>query len=406
MRTQHDHFDVIIVGGGVVGCSIAYRLAGRGQRVLLLEARNLGDAASSRNGGITGAGSSLHAKYGSKVYDVTSANWALMQTLSEELAADFEFIPAGTLDVATTPDHLAHLERTVAMQRAAGLDVHLLDRHEARELMPALSKHILGAELAVERGRLTPRKLVDAFAAGARRLGAELRTGVRVTGLLDHGGRVDGVMTDGGTFHASEVVLATNAYTHHLLPDLPRGALVPTRGQALATSPLPPMLPHAFGTNFDKEYGRQLPSGEVLCGGFRRLDDDAGLWHEAEETTPAVQAGIEQCLTTLFPALAGVPIARRWAGIMGFTADGLPLLGRYPTRPGLTLAAGFNGNGFSWAAITGVIIAALLTGEPAAFDLTPFNPGRFAEGSTAWENPFMAGERSDSADATLPMERL
>jgi len=61
MRTQHEHFDVIIVGGGVVGCSIAYRLAERGPRVLLLEARNLGDAASSRNGGITGAGSSLHA---------------------------------------------------------------------------------------------------------------------------------------------------------------------------------------------------------------------------------------------------------------------------------------------------------------------------------------------------------
>ncbi|MBA3413636.1 MAG: FAD-binding oxidoreductase, partial [Chloroflexia bacterium] len=158
MATQHEHFDVIIVGGGVIGCSIAYRLAGYGRRVLLLEARReLGDAASSRNGGITGAGSSLHAKYGRKVYDVTSANWALMQTLSEELDADFEFVTSGTLDVATAPEHLAHLERTVTIQRAAGLDVHLLDRDAARELMPAFSEHILGAELAVERGRLTPR---------------------------------------------------------------------------------------------------------------------------------------------------------------------------------------------------------------------------------------------------------
>ena len=94
----------------------------------------------------------------------------------------------------------------------------------------------------------------------------------------------------------------------------------------------------------DKEYGRQLPSGEILCGGFRRLDEHEGLWHEEEQTTPAVQAGIEGCLATLFPTLRGVRIARRWAGIMGFTADGLPLIGRYSTRPGLTLAAGFVGS--------------------------------------------------------------
>ncbi len=406
MSARDDHYDVIIVGGGVVGCSIAYQLAGRGRRVLLLEARELGAGASSRNGGITGAGSSLHAKYGNAVYALTSANWALMQSMGAELGADLEFRRTGTLDIATTPDHLAHLERTVAMQRAAGLDVHLLDREAARALMPALSETILGAELAVERGQLTPLALVHAFAGNARRLGAELRTGVRVTALREHGGRIEGVTTEGdGPFSADEVVLATNAYTHHLLPDLPRGALVPTRGQALATEPLPPMLPHAFGTNFDKEYGRQLPSGQILCGGFRRLDEDEGLWHEEEQTTPAVQAGIEGCLTTLFPPLRGVRIARRWAGVMGFTADGLPLIGRYPTRPGLTLAAGFNGNGFSWAAITGQIVADLLTGRPAAFDLTPFDPGRFATHGTAWQNPFTVGERSDGTGATIPTER-
>ena len=155
----------------------------------------------------------------------------------------------------------------------------------------------------------------------------------------------------------------------------------------------------------DKEYGRQLPSGQILCGGFRRLDEDEGLWHEEELTTPIVQVGIEGCLTTLFPPLRGVRIARRWAGVMGFTADDLPLIGRYPTRPGLTLAAGFNGNGFSWAAITGQIVADLLTGRPAAFDLTPFAPGRFATRGTVWQNPFTVGERSASTRAPVSAER-
>jgi glycine/D-amino acid oxidase-like deaminating enzyme len=84
---------------------------------------------------------------------------------------------------------------------------------------------------------------------------------------------------------------------------------------------------------------------------------------------------------------------------MGFTADGLPLIGRYDAVPGLTLAVGFNGNGFSWAAATGQIIAQLLTDQPVTLDITPFNPTRFHGGATAWNNPYTAGEKSNAAAA-------
>jgi glycine/D-amino acid oxidase-like deaminating enzyme len=144
----------------------------------------------------------------------------------------------------------------------------------------------------------------------------------------------------------------------------------------------------------DKEYGRQTPDGKILCGGFRRLDADEGLGHEVERVSAPVLAGIARCLTTLFPVLRGVRVARAWAGIMGFTADGLPLIGRYPAAPGLTVAAGFNGGGFSWAAIVGRVVADLLEGRDAGFDLAPFDPYRFATRGTAWANPFTAGERS------------
>ena len=147
----------------------------------------------------------------------------------------------------------------------------------------------------------------------------------------------------------------------------------------------------------DKEYGRQTPSGQILCGGCRRLDEDEGLGHFEELVSPAVLSGIARCLTTLFPALRDVPVVRCWAGIMGFTADGLPLIGGLPGTDGLTLAAGFNGGGFSWAAIVGKIVAAELSGQGHGFDLTPFDPGRFAGGGTAWSNPFTAGERSNAA---------
>ncbi|MDQ3512807.1 MAG: FAD-binding oxidoreductase, partial [Chloroflexota bacterium] len=105
------------------------------------------------------------------------------------------------------------------------------------------------------------------------------------------------------------------------------------------------------------------------------------------------------CLAELFPSLAGVRVMRCWAGIMGFTADGLPLIGRFPGRDGLTVAVGFNGGGFSWAAITGQIVAALVSGDDPGFDLAPFDPGRFASGAATWANPYTAGERSHAVGA-------
>lgn len=362
--------------------------------MLLLERHGLAAGASGRNGGMTGAGSSLHSAAGRAVYALTAANLALMRDLPQELGADFELRLPGTLDVATTPEQHAHLVESVRDQQASGQDVHLLDRTEARALMPALSEAILGATFAPGRGHLWPFALVHGFADAARRHGAIIQTGVAVDRLLREGDRVVGVEVGGERIVADEVVLATNAYTPHILPELPQGAIVPARGQILVTEPLPPLLPHPFGTNFDKEYGRQTVDGKILCGGYRRLDQDEGLGHEEERTTPAVLDGIRRCLMELFPDLRSVRVVRAWAGIMGFTADGLPLIGRFDPLPGLTLAAGFNGGGFSWAAIVGKVVADLLDGRDPGFDLTPFRPDRFASGGTAWSNPFTAGERS------------
>ncbi len=386
--------DVIVVGGGVVGCSIAYRLSLAGRRVLLIERRGLASGASGRNGGMTGAGSAMYSEAGQAVYSITSANLELMRHLPEELGADFELRLPGTLDVATTAEQYEHLAESTAVQQASGIQVEMMDRKQAQSVMPALSDSILGAQFAHGRGHLWPFGLVHAFAAAAQRLGAEIRVGHAVERLVRTGDRVTGVVVMGETIESDEVVLATNAYTPTLMPDLPNGAIVPARGQILVTQPIPPILPHPFGNNFDKEYGRQVPGGPILCGGYRRLDEDEGLGHYEERVSPAVLSGIARTLTTLFPALENIKVVRCWAGIMGFTADGLPLIGRVDSSPGLTLAAGFNGGGFSWAAITGKIVADLLTDCDPGYNLSPFDPDRFAGGDTAWNNPFTAGEKS------------
>ncbi len=388
--------DVIVVGAGVVGTSIAWRLAERGQRVLLLEQRGICSGASGRNAGHTGVGSSLHAatRAGQAVYALAMANLRLMKTLADELGKDFELRLPGSLDVITTPEQLAHLERAVAAEQAAGIDVELLGPDDARAVMPALSPAILGAAHTRDRGHLWPFALVTGVADAAARHGAEIRQGWTVERLVRAGDRVTGVVANGETIGAEHVVLATNAWTPRLLPELPVGAIVPARGQILVTQPLPPLLACPFGNNFDKEYGRQTPGGQILCGGFRRLDRDQGLGTYREETSPAVLAGIARCLTTLFPVLRGkARVVRAWAGIMGFTADGRPLIGRYDPAPGLTVAAGFNGGGFSWGPIVGQVIARMLSGEEPGFDLDPFRPARFHDAAVTWANPFTAGER-------------
>ena len=389
---------MVVVGGGVTGCSIAYRLAARGRRVLLLERGHLAAGASGRNGGMTGDGASLHARsdVGRAVAALTTANLALLRALPAELGLAAGLRLPGSLDIAMTPAHLDHVAASVAAQRAAGHDVRLLGPAETRALLPAVSERVLGAAFAPGRGFLQPRSLVHAFAAAARRHGAEIRTGVAVETLLRVGDRVVGVRTADAEIRAPETVLATNAYTPALLPELPPGALVPARGTIRLSEPLPPLLPHPFSTNFGKEYGRQLPTGRVLFGGCRRLDADEGLGHVTTAVTPAVLDGLAACLGELFPPLRGVRFDRAWAGIMGFTADGLPMIGNMPATPGLTVAVGFNGSGFSWAAVTGQVIADLLDGRDPGFDLRPFRTGRFADAGTTWANPFTAGERGRS----------
>jgi glycine/D-amino acid oxidase-like deaminating enzyme len=397
-RQQGPSPDVIVVGGGVTGTSIAWRLAEAGKRVLLLEKRGICSGASGRNGGMTGAAATMHEapRTVRAANALKKANLELLKSLPDELGTGFELRLTGAMEIVTTEAERADLERAIAAERVAGIDVELLEPDAARAINPALSEDILGAGFARDRGHLWPFALVTSMADAAARAGAEIRAHTAVERLAQRGDRVIGVVTGGETIFAEDVVLATNAWTPHLLPQLPTGAIVPARGQILVTQPLPPILPCPFNANFDKEYGRQTPSGQILCGGFRRLDVNEGLGIYHEEVTLPVLSGIARCLLDLFPVLRGkARVVRAWSGIMGFTADGLPLIGRYEPAPGLTIAAGFNGGGFSWGAIAGKVMARLLAGEEPGFDLSPFRPARFHDGDVIWANPSTFGERNN-----------
>ncbi|MEZ4506794.1 MAG: FAD-dependent oxidoreductase [Thermomicrobiales bacterium] len=390
--------DVIVVGGGVNGCSIAFRLAQAGKKVHLFDQRGICSGASGRNGGMTSEGARMHSDGARQLYDITSANWRMLQELPDELGVDFQLRKSGTIEIGQTKAQWDHMVERYEIERAAGASPELLDAKETRKLMPAVTEDIYGSKYTRSAGHLWPFALVDGFANAAARLGAEIRTHTPVAKILEHSGRAAGVeLLDGSRVHAEEVVLATNSYTPLLLRQLPAGAIVPARGQILATEPVAPILPLAWGNNFDKEYGRQVPGGPIVCGGFRRLDEQEGLGLYEERVTLPVMSGIGKRLVGLFPVLKGVRVVRMWAGIMGFTPDGLPLIGRTSIMQGLTIVAGFNGGGFSWGAINGKIVADEITGRNHGFDLSYFLPDRFVEKGTAWHNPYTAGEKGQTA---------
>jgi sarcosine oxidase subunit beta len=388
--------DVVVIGGGVAGCSAAYQLAKRGRRVALVEMRGICSGASGRNAGMVRQGSAMHSRVGQAVYRLTAENLRLLRDeLPAELGDDFDLRLPGTLDIATTEEQWQHHVETTSALRGMDISVRLLDRYELKQLVPAVADHVLGATFAELAGHHWPFKIVHGLAAGARRYGAQVYPWTRAEAILTLNGRVSGVRTSRGTIATDTVVVAVNAWAPTLLPDLPQGAVVPARGQILVTQPVAPILPLPFGTNFDKEYGRQTVSGQLIIGGFRRLDDNEGLGHYEECVSLPAIAGCAGCLTSLFPKVGPIRIVRCWAGIMGFTADGLPLIGQFDAARGMFVAAGFNGGGFSWALATGRALAQLIVDGAAQFDLDPFDPNRFARGDVAWENPFTAGEQNN-----------
>lgn len=394
--------DVAVVGAGVVGCSIAYQLAKRGKSVAVFDKRGIGSGASGRNGGMTGTGSALHSSASEAIYALTSENFSMLQDeLARELNDDFSLLVTGGIDIATTEEQADFLKQAVTVQQESGVDVEWLDGQQARDLVPALSEHIYGVEWKRDRGHLWPFQLVHALANGARYYNATFHTHTSVSRVLTSNGEATGIETDFGAIEAGAVVIATNAWTRDLLPDLPEGAIVPSRGQILVTQPVGQILPMPFSTNWDKEYGRQTHSGQILCGGFRRLDIDEGLGHFTEYVHPPAIGGIANCLATIFPNLKDLRVVRTWAGLMGFTADGLPMIGAYGDNKGLFVAAGFNGGGFSFAPAVGKAMAQLVANGRSTLDLEPFDPNRFASGEASWDNPYTAGERNNPKKVSL-----
>jgi glycine oxidase len=364
--------DVLVVGGGVIGCALAAELAARGRDVIVLERAEPGAEASGAAAGMLAPQSEARSR--DAFFDLALesrglyASWA--RGLEQETGVDVGYRRTGLLHCDFGDASGQGLATQIAWQRAAGLDVAALRSQEIpAEIAGRLSSEVSGAAYFPEECVVDPRRLTRAAWLLAERRGVRVRTGVEVLGFRVEAGACRAVETRDGAILANAVVDAAGAWAK-FESSLPLSVPVePVRGQIvelrLRERPLPTIL------SCDDVYVVPRADGTVLLGstvehvGFRK-----------EVTAGAVERLIAAA-TRLMPEIAGARFVTAWSGLRPATPDGLPILG--PCRvPGLFFAAGHFRNGILLAPVTALAVADAVTGSGRR-DLSAFSIERFTE---------------------------
>jgi len=370
--------DVVIVGGGVVGCSIAYHLARRGvPRVLVLEREAVGSGTTSKAaGGIRG-----------QFPTETEIRFSLesirvFERFEEEFGVDPGYRKIGYLFLIAEARDLEGFETRVALQRRLGVDVRIVTPGDAQALVPALRvDDLIAAVWGPDDGMAGPAEITNGFARRARQLGAEIAEGVEVTAIERDGGRVRGVTTSSG--HVASPVVVNAAGPSAARVARLAGVEVPVhprRRHIFFTEPFPEIpgpvpltTDRASGFYFRKEMEQVLLSpGDV---------EDVGADFDVAVDRAKIEETVDKALHRI-PVIEKARIAGGWAGLRPLTPDDHAIIGWATGVEGLFLAVGFGGHGFQHSPATGRLVAEWLTDGKPSMDLSLFDPARFAKGTS------------------------
>lgn len=369
---------VIVAGGGVIGCAIAYYLSRGGAEVILLEREEVAAGASGAAAGMLAP--LAEAPEDDPFHALCLRSFerfpALVEMLRAETGIDPQFVRSGILRIPSDRHEARAMEAAAA--RWQRFDVQWLSAREALRREPALHPRLPGALYSPHEGHVFSPSLTRAYAQAACRHGASLFTGRPVTGLVRQSERVTGVLTPEGAIHGDWVVLAAGPWTGFLAEHAGLTVpLVPVRGQILALAAPAGGLRHiVWGAG---AYLVPKLEGSIVVGATEEL---VGF---DRRTTAAGLAGLLAAAPQLVPALAEATFLRAWAGLRPATPDRWPVIGPCPGVEGLIVAAGHYRNGVLLSPITGEAVAQIVLAGKVAEWLAPFSPARFAGGSPGRE---------------------
>ena len=378
--------DVLIIGGGICGVATAFHLAQLGERVTLLERGEIAGEASGVNaGGLGGLGWGNNPDL--QAY-LTAGSFEIFKTLQLDMGYDIEFHAPGGLQAIHTAEQWDYTRDQIFRAQTDGYHSELLTAREARAIEPEASESLAGFMFLSKRGKANPAKATVAFGKAAAALGADIKTGHDVQALTRQQDGSWQVRSSQGEFRAKTLVLAVGAWSRPvgdmLGIDIP---ITPIKGQMWATEPVPPSIYHLSGSmespfdwsrqshddNYPPEithrgdtrftrhlYGGQSRNGEIIFGGDRQM---VGYNYTPDATGIEVNRGQA---TEVFPFLSKLPIARTWAGIMPFSMDGKPIIGKVPQMENLFVLTGLASSGFGRGPMSGKLLADYIhTGHPA-----------------------------------------
>ncbi len=383
--------EVAVIGAGITGTATALWLARDGINVRVLEARSIAAGASGRNGGFIAYGttasySNVIQRYGReqarRLWAFTLRNHELLKSLIDELEQggwSCSYRRNGSMKLALSEPELEQVTQSTSLLIEDGWEVQIVPRNH---LPVRLQNAYFGGAYYPANGEFHPAKFVTGLASLAKQAGAVFHNESQV---IEISANEDGILlhTPGGTIHARTLVLATNAW----LPEL--GTLVganwlsscifPTRGQVIATEPVSEQLfPYPCSADEGYQYWRQLSDGRLVVGGWRNRSFDTELQTYDETPNEAIQQHLDAFVHETLK-LPHINITNRWAGIMGFTADSLPLIGRLPGVPNCFIAGGYTGHGNAFAIHAAKLVSEMVQGKMNP-DVELFDPARFDSG--------------------------
>ncbi|MEC9485280.1 MAG: FAD-binding oxidoreductase [Candidatus Izemoplasma sp.] len=364
--------DIVIIGGGISGVSIAYNLAKQGMKNIVVFDDNY------MTGGATGrCGAGVRQQWGTKMNCLMAKkSIEFFEQAQEELNyhRDIEFKQKGYLIVAVTQEEEQKFKENITLQNALGIPSRFLTQDEALDIVPHLNKDaFLSATYCPTDGHLNPFLMTDAYYHAAKKLGVTFHYYEKVIDIVVENQQIKEVITDKRRVKTHKVVNAAGGYAKEVGElagvDIP---VYSENHQILVTEPIEPMQDPMVISFAHNIYCQQVPHGAFIMGRSpnnpQHNHDMSSSWQFLEE--------MAKTATTLLPALADLRVIRQWGGSYNCSPDRQPIISE-SNLPGFYLACGFSGHGFMFAPMTGLLLSEIILNKPTTIDIKDLHVNRF-----------------------------
>lgn len=365
--------DIVIIGAGISGASIAYHLADKGAtNIHVIDKSYLTSGATGR------CGAGVRQQWATKMNCLLAkASIDFFEKAAEilEYPGDLEFKQEGYLIVATTAAEEAQFAKNVQLQNSLGIPSRQLSKQEALAIVPHLNPDaFLSATFCQTDGHLSPFKMTEAYMLAAKKRGVRFSFFEEVVAIETDKGRIKAVVTDKHRYETSIVINAAGGYAAEIGQmagiDIP---VYSENHEILATEPVEKMqgpMVISFSKNI---YCQQVPHGSFLMG---RSDPTVEKGHDIKSTWTFLRA-MAKTATELLPVLGNLRVVRQWGGSYNMSPDRQPIISGTEDLKGFYMACGFSGHGFMLAPVTGQLISELVLGEKPSYETEPLSLTRF-----------------------------